>query len=178
MSRNRFSFVLRAEKSGDSDIVSVSGIAEDYLGHQRKESWPAEAGHTMIYHPDLSEFADGEIHFSFWAQDQAGHTGLHKTASLRKDGTRPIITGRLETSGRRNDDYYSGDCQIYLYVQDDNLDDSWRPVVESEDPDGYSFSGWRRHGNTAEGVISCSGEGMYQITFSCTDLAGNQARRW
>lgn len=129
----------------------------------------------MIYHPDLSEFADGEIHFSFWAQDQAGHTGLHKTASLRKDGTRPIITGRLETSGRRNDDYYSGDCQIYLYVQDDNLDDSWRPVVESEDPDGYSFSGWRRHGNTAEGVISCSGEGMYQITFSCTDLAGNQA---
>lgn len=173
--QEQVSFVLRAEKSGDSDIVSISCIAEDYLGHQRKESWPAEAGHTMIYHPDLSEFADGEIHFSFWTQDQAGHTGLHKTASLRKDGTRPIITGRLETSGRRNDDYYSGDCQIYLYVQDDNLDDSWRPVVESEDPDGYSFSGWRRQGNTAEGVISCSGEGMYQITFSCTDLAGNQA---
>lgn len=99
--QEQVSFVLRAEKSGDSDIVSISCIAEDYLGHQRKESWPAEAGHTMIYHPDLSEFADGEIHFSFWAQDQAGHTGLHKTASLRKDGTRPIITGRLETSGRR-----------------------------------------------------------------------------
>lgn len=64
MSRKQFSFVLRAEKR-DSDIVSISCIAEDYLGYQRKESWPAEAGHTMIYHPDLSEFADGEIHFSF-----------------------------------------------------------------------------------------------------------------
>ena len=83
MSRNRF-FCSEAEKSGDSDIVSISCIAEDYLGHQRKESWPAEAGHTMIYHPDLSEFADGEIHFSFWAQDQAGHTGLHKNRLIEK----------------------------------------------------------------------------------------------
>jgi len=173
--QEQVSFALRAEKSGDSDIVSISCAAEDYLGHQIKESWPANENHTIMYHPDLSEFADGEIHFSFWAKDQSGSTSLEKTAVLRKDGTRPLITGRLETSGRRNGDYYSGDCQIYLYVQDDNFDDSWRPVVEAEDTEDYSFSGWRRHGNTAEGIISCSGESMYQIIFSCTDLAGNQA---
>ena len=102
--QEQVSFALRAEKSSDSEIVSISCVAEDYQGYQQKEKWSVKDDHTIMYHPDLSEFADGEIKFSFWVQDQAGNVSLAKTMTLRKDGTRPLITGRLETDGRRNGD--------------------------------------------------------------------------
>ena len=75
----------------------------------------------MTYVPDLSVFADGEVTFSFWAVDQAGNTGEEAQIVLMKDSTCPVITGRLDTKGRRVGDFYSDSCQVSIFVQDENI---------------------------------------------------------
>ena len=55
--------------------------------------------------PDLTVFADGEVTFSFWAVDQAGNTGEEAQIVLMKDSTCPVITGRLDSKGRRVGDF-------------------------------------------------------------------------
>ena len=164
-----------AEGTAASDVQWIMCRGRDHLGYQKEEKRQIEGRGTMTYVPDLSVFADGEVTFSFWAVDQAGNTGEEAQIVLMKDSTCPVITGRLDTKGRRVGDFYSDSCQVSIFVQDENFDFSYRPSVQTENGDGYSFSGWRRNGDKAEGVMTFDGEGTYQLTFSCRDLAGNEA---
>ena len=164
-----------AEGTAASDVQWIMCRGRDHLGYQKEEKRQTEGRGTMTYVPDLSVFADGEVTFSFWAVDQAGNTGEEAQIVLMKDSTCPVITGRLDTKGRRVGDFYSDSCQVSIFVQDENFDFSYRPSVQTENEDGYSFSGWRRNGDKAEGVMTFDGEGTYRLTFSCRDLAGNEA---
>lgn len=173
--REQVSFMMKIKGVGESETELISCVATDLLGYQKREEWTVKGDEVVTYHPDLSVFADGDIRFAFSASDQAGNVIRQKEIVIKKDGASPIVTGRLETSGHRNGDYYSDSCQIYLSVQEDNFDYSWRPTVNTEDTDQYTFSGWQKNGDTVEGVLTCTGEGVYQIVFACTDLAGNQS---
>ena len=155
-----------AEGTAASDVQWIMCRGRDHLGYQKEEKRQTEGRGTMTYVPDLSVFADGEVTFPFWAVDQAGNTGEEAQIVLMKDSTCPVITGRLDTKGRRVGDFYSDSCQVSIFVQDENFDFSYRPSVQTENEDGYSFSGWRRNGDKAEGVMTFDGEGTYRLTFS------------
>lgn len=177
--QERVSLVLtwdeHVEETTAADVQWILCQARDHLGFQKEEKWKTEGRCTLTYAPDLSVFADGEVTFSFWAADQDGNRGEEEKIILVKDSTRPVITGRLDTQGRRRGDFYSDTCRVSIFVQDENFDFSYRPSVQTENESGYSFSGWRRNGDKAEGVMTFDGEGTYQLTFSCRDLAGNEA---
>ena len=173
--QEQVSFVMQVKGTEESGVKSISCTAADSLGYQNEKNWSVKGENAVRYHPDLSVFADGEIKFAFYALDQTDNICHQKELIIKKDGARPVVTGRLETSGHRNGDYYSDSCQIYLSVQEDNFDYSWRPTVNTDGTDQYTFSGWHKNGDTADGVLTCTGEGIYQIVFACTDLAGNQS---
>ena len=88
-----------AEGTAASDVQWIMCRGRDHLGYQKEEKRQTEGRGTMIYVPDLSVFADGEVTFSFWAVDQAGNTGEEAQIVLMKDSTCPVITGRLDTKG-------------------------------------------------------------------------------
>lgn len=94
-----------AEGTAASDVQWIMCRGRDHLGYQKEEKRQTEGRGTMTYVPDLSVFADGEVTFSFWAVDQAGNTGEEAQIVLMKDSTCPVITGRLDTKGRRVGDF-------------------------------------------------------------------------
>lgn len=106
-----------AEGTAVSDVQWIMCRGRDHLGYQKEEKRQTEGRGTMTYVPDLSVFADGEVTFSFWAVDQAGNTGEEAQIVLMKDSTCPVITGRLDTKGRRVGDFYSDSCQVSIFMR-------------------------------------------------------------
>ena len=167
--------VLSGHDQNGSGLKEMRCLVTDSQGYQKHESWMLEGKETITYVPDLAIFADGKIHFSFWVYDWEGKASEEQVVVLEKDGTCPVITGRMETKGQRKEQYVTDTCFLYLTVTDENFDYSCKPEVITDHPSGYLFSGWRRNGNMAESVITFSDEGSYQVNFSCRDLAGNHS---
>ena len=177
----REEIVIAAEVDGNSVRPEGEGVKEilcqatDSTGYSQNERWEISGRDNILYSPDLALFADGEVCFEFSAVDREGNITEEQKLVLKKDSTRPVITGHFDTIGQKKEKYYSDTCHLYLSVKDENFDFSCRPVVTSEDSSDYTFSGWQKNGNKAEGVLTFSEEGVYQVAFSCMDLAGNQS---
>lgn len=177
----REEIVIAAEVDGNSVRTEGEGVKEilcqatDSTGYSQNERWEISGKDRILYSPDLALFADGEVCFAFSAVDWEGKTTEKQNLILKKDSTRPVITGRFDSIGQKKEKYYSDTCHLYLSVKDENFDFSCRPMVTSENSSDYTFSGWQKNGNKAESVLTFSGEDVYQVTFSCMDLAGNQS---
>lgn len=105
-----------AEGTAASDVQWIMCRGRDHLGYQKEEKRQTEGRGTMTYVPDLSVFADGECNLFILAVDQAGNTGEEAQIVLMKDSTCPVITGRLDTKGRRVGDFYSWTAVRYPFL--------------------------------------------------------------
>lgn len=113
---------------------------------------------------------------SLEAKENAASAGGEEDASV-PDCTAPEIILDLPLLQGEDGQYFLTEDTVVIRVKEENFDEVWKPSVRTRVKKGYSFSGWKKTKEGAEGILKFSKDGEYVIEFQCRDLAGNKSKK-
>ena len=122
--------------------------------------------------PEIS--GDGQYHLELTAFDRAGLSTSYISPELTVDRTAPKVSCRME-GGPVLSGYYGTSKTLTFTVTDVHWDMSREPVCYGSAGGSAYFSGWQTTSEGLTGELTLEEEGSYEISFECTDAAGNRA---
>ncbi len=161
------------------DSKKVNGVLFDAEKNNEKihqvQTWPGTNNEyiTDSYVTiDTNIFNSNRVAVKVMAVDWSGNQN-EKTIELAIDTDAPIVELEFDKSGVKNEKYYSVDQKVLTITVDErNFDTTYVPLIDPE-TGKYEVSDWKLVDGKYECTVTFTGEGDYNVTFSCNDLAGN-----
>ena len=179
-SGDSFAFTVSAGKEcGIAPIqelpVSIYNPADGRTEELMRESFLKEEGMFSVnrrIEPDKAGFNGDGIVLTASAADYAGNTGFAQiTVSL--DTSAPSGSLAFDKSGAENGIYFRTGKTLYLEYTDSHFDPSSEISVSSSTGAGYESTGWYRTGAGWAAAVHFVSDGVYSLTVTGKDLAGN-----
>ena len=133
------------------------------------------SGRTNVNEAEFDEWGnDGVYEISAYGKDKAGNKSEIYTISVTKDSVAPVIA----LSGIENGKYYNKDQELSISVEEKNYAsdkvtvDIEKTLNDKTEKIPYTFSSDKE---ISESTYTASAEGLYTITVSAIDKAGNKA---
>lgn len=146
-----------------------TGTLAEITKAAHKQEW---TGHVDI---DPNTFCSNDVQVTVYAEDWSANTATSEKIRMKVDSKAPVVKFTFDKGDGHNGQYYKNDKKLTITVDEENFDDSYRPIVTSSAGGGYKISKWTHKGETHTAVITFTGDSDYTVTYSCYDLAGNKS---
>ncbi|NCB00418.1 MAG: hypothetical protein EOM70_13725, partial [Clostridia bacterium] len=123
----------------------------------------------------LDNWSDGRYELQLYATDEAGNQSSTGPVLFNVDTTAPVIQAAFKLNGQIYDEQaiYRSLDQVRLEVVEANVTASNPVLTIVKDGSDQSAPTFTRTGEVNIADYEPTGDGSYQVTVSCTDLAGN-----
>ena len=149
------------ERNFSPEKVNISGK------YGRLSGWTNEGG---IWKLRMTFDSDGEYQFNVDVEDLAGNkSNTVQSEKFIIDKTKPVVDVSFNNNNVANGKYYSSGRVATITVKERNFDPSLMKV------EGGSVSGWSHSGDIHTATVSFNSDGVYNLTVSGVDLAGNSS---
>ncbi|WP_417898831.1 Ig-like domain-containing protein [Bacillus haimaensis] len=112
---------------------------------------------------------EGKYTISFSATDKAKNKTVHEDISFILDKTRPVV----KLDGAEDNSFNPGNKTVTLTVDELNYSTNDVKLTVTKDGRGYNMGAWRNTGKQSKLSHNFTQDGLYTITVSAIDKAGN-----
>ncbi|MCA1320438.1 Ig-like domain-containing protein [Bacillus tianshenii] len=112
---------------------------------------------------------EGKYKISFSATDKAKNKTVHEDISFIVDKTRPVV----KIDGAADNSFNPGNKTVTLSIDELNYSTNEVDVIVTKDGRGYNMGTWKNTGKLSKLSHNFSQDGLYTISVSATDKAGN-----
>ena len=188
--------IIVTERNFDESLM-VSTIANNFSGTVPSVSFQTSGSNPNVHIANVT-FSEGDFEFALSGEDRAGHAanisynggaiGNSFYKIFNVDATAPIIKTNFSSFGEDADEdiYFNSEQIATIEVIEHNFDASDMGILiqskasgtrHSTDDDGWYnigyFSEWVQNGDVYTLEVPFSTDGVYRISISPTDRAGN-----
>ena len=158
--QNRTANIAVKERNFDPALFKLSGK------HAELGSWVNSGD---VWRNTIVFSKDGDYQFSASVTDMAGNEGTpYNSEKFTIDKTAPILNVSWDNNSSANGNFYNKPRTATVTVVEHNFSAD-RVKLEGSG----SLSGWSSSGDTHRATMIFAGDGEYEFTISCTDLADN-----
>ncbi len=159
-------------ESGTYRFSSAGSVMNFSVGNGAvsDDSGTAEAVSEETVNQTESGYTAGEENSGSGSEEEK-----EQNEDLTADQTAPKIKLIMSMTEGSGGELYAEEKTMKIQVKEEHFDISQKPEVVADVKKGYQFSGWKLTDAGAEGTLTFRKDGIYSVSYQCTDLAGNQS---
>lgn len=162
------------------DLIEVNIFGNDSLQMSYTQDDFSQSLEGTQYALTCSIIEDGEYYVEVRCKDKAGREASFQSDRFNIDRTIPKVTITYDNNNAKNEVYYNAERTATIKVEDTALNmDTVELKIDSAQGNVPALSPWSETGIGTDKIfiakVSFTDDDIYDVTFSCEDLAGNRS---